>query len=62
MCKATGRFIYYYPMFFFLFFFTVEPHLQPLSGEQLSGASANFQDGAYLDVAMNGLWGGRYEI
>ena len=40
---------------------TVEPHLQPLSGEQLSGASANSQDGARLDVAMNGLWGGRYE-
>ena len=40
---------------------TVEPHLQPLSGEYLSGASANSQDGARLDVAMNGLWGGRYE-
>ena len=40
---------------------TVEPHLQPLSGEYLSGASANSQDGASLDVAMNGLWGGRYE-
>ena len=35
--------------------------MQPLSGEQLSGASANFRDGACLDVAMNGLWGGRYE-
>ena len=40
---------------------TIEPHLQPISGEQLSGASANSQDGARLDVAMNGLWGGRYE-
>lgn len=40
---------------------TVKPHLQPLSGEQLSSASANSQDGARLDVAMNGLWGGRYE-
>ena len=39
---------------------TIEPHLQPISGE-LSGASANSQDGKYLDVAMNGLWGRRYE-
>ena len=40
---------------------TIEPHLQPLSGEQLSGATANSQDGARLDVATNGLWGGRFE-
>ena len=39
----------------------MEPYLQPLAGEQLSGASANSQDCARLDVAMNGLWGGRYE-
>ena len=40
---------------------TIEPHLQPLSGEQLSGATANSTDGARLDVATNGLWGGRFE-
>ena len=34
---------------------------KPLSGEQLSDASANFQDVVRLDVTMNGLWGGRYE-
>ena len=39
----------------------IEPHLQPITGEHLSGASANTQDGARLDIAANGLWGGRYE-
>ena len=38
-----------------------EPHLQPITGEHLSGASANTQDGARLDIAANGLWGSRYE-
>ena len=40
---------------------TTEPHLQPLSGESLSHRSANTQDGARLDVAMYGFWGGRFE-
>ena len=40
---------------------TTEPHLQPLSGEPLSYHSANIQDGARLDVAMYGFWGGRFE-
>ena len=40
---------------------SVEPHLQPLSGEVLSGASANTDDGARLDIAANGFWGGRLE-
>ena len=40
---------------------TTEPHLQPLSGESLSHHSANTQDGARLDVAMSGFWGGRFE-
>ena len=40
---------------------STEPHLQPISSEQLTGASANTQDGARLDVAANGLWGGWYE-
>ena len=39
----------------------IEPELQPLSGEVLSGRTANREDGARLDIAANGLWGGRYE-
>ena len=39
----------------------VEPHLQPLSGEILDGASAIADDGARLDVAASGFWGGRHE-
>ena len=40
---------------------TIEPHLQPLSGETLSHQSAITEDGACLDVAMYGFWGGRFE-
>ena len=40
---------------------SVEPHLQPVTGEILGGASANTEDGARLDVAADGFWGGRYE-
>ena len=40
---------------------TTEPHLQPLSGESLSYRSAITEDGARLDVAMYGFWGGRFE-
>ena len=39
----------------------VEPHFQPLAGEQLSGPSTNSQHSARLDVAMNGFWCGRFE-
>ena len=39
----------------------VEPHLQPLSGESLNANSAISTDGARLDVAANGFWGGRHE-
>ena len=39
----------------------IEPHLQPISSEQLTSASANTQDGARLDFAANGLWDSRYE-
>ena len=39
----------------------VEPHLQPLSGETLDGASSITQDGARLDVAADGFWGSRFE-
>ena len=38
----------------------VEPHY-PLTGEALDGASAIVSDGARLDVAADGFWGGRYE-
>lgn len=39
----------------------VEPELQPLSGESLTNKTANTDDNARLDIAANGLWGGRYE-
>ena len=39
----------------------IEPTLQPLSGETLNGASAIIEDGARLDIAANGFWGGRHE-
>ena len=34
---------------------SVEPHLQPLTGETFSLASAVVEDGARLDVAVNGF-------
>ena len=40
---------------------SIEPGLQPISNELLTGATANTQDGARLDVAANGFWGGTYE-
>ena len=40
---------------------SVEPHLEPLSGEQLSLRTAIRADAARLDVAANGIWGGRFE-
>jgi hypothetical protein len=39
----------------------VEPTLQPVTGEVLNGASGITDDGAKLDVAANGFWGGRHE-
>ena len=39
----------------------VEPHLQPLSGEMIGGASSITQDGARLNVAADGFWGSRFE-
>ena len=32
-----------------------------MTGEVLSRATSNAQDGARLDIATNGFWGGRYE-
>ncbi len=40
---------------------SIEPDLQPVTGETFQGASAITQDGARLDVAMSGFWGGRHE-
>ena len=39
----------------------VEPTLQPITGEALSGTSAITEDGTRLDVAACGFWGGRFE-
>ena len=39
----------------------VEPDLQPITNETMSAATANTSDGARLDIAMNGFWGGRFE-
>ena len=34
-----------------------EPELQPVSQEEFSQSTANVQDGARLDIVMNGFWG-----
>ena len=34
-----------------------EPELQPVSQEEFSLSTANVQDGARLDIVMNGFWG-----
>ena len=39
----------------------VEPELQVITSETLSGRSANTTDGVRLDVADHGFWGGRHE-
>ena len=35
----------------------IEPHLQPVTGEQFSYRTANVEDGARLDVAAENFWG-----
>ena len=40
---------------------STEPHLQTMTGEVMSGLSANIQDGAQLDIAADGFWGSRFE-
>ena len=37
---------------------SIEPGLQPVPSDTLTGATANHQDGARLDIAANGFWGG----
>ena len=39
----------------------IEPDLQPITGEVLTCITSNTQDGARLDIAANGFWGGRFE-
>ena len=34
----------------------LEPHLQSLSGEQLTTCMASTEDGVHLNVAANGFW------
>ena len=38
-----------------------EHELQPVSSEEFSLSTANTQDGARLDIVMNGFWGTRSE-
>ncbi|XP_065181984.1 uncharacterized protein LOC135812597 [Sycon ciliatum] len=40
---------------------SIEPRLQPLSGENFHHRTAIREDGARLDVAASGVWGGRFE-
>ena len=35
--------------------------MQPLADEVMARASSNTTDGARLDMAVNGLWGGHFE-
>ena len=36
----------------------IEPELQAVTTEHLTGATANSQDGAWLDISANGVWVG----
>ena len=40
---------------------SIEPDLQPIDGESFTGGSSSSQDGARLDIAASGFWGGRFE-
>ena len=40
---------------------SVEPHLQPVTGEQFRYRTAIQTEQARLDVAASGIWGGRFE-
>ena len=39
----------------------IEPELQPLTNEVLTGSTANSQAGARLDITVNGVWGGTFQ-
>ena len=38
-----------------------EPHLQSLSREHMNLLTANTDTNAHLDIAADGVWGGRFE-
>ena len=40
---------------------SIEPHLQPITGETFPAMTANTEDGARSDIAADGFWGGRFE-
>ena len=40
---------------------SVEPHLQPITGERFHLRSASTEDQTCLDVVASGVWGGRFE-
>ena len=40
---------------------STEPSLQPITGETLRHRTAISADGAHLDMAASGIWGGRFE-
>ena len=40
---------------------SIEPHLQPITGETFPATTANTEDGARSDIAADGSWGGRFE-
>ena len=40
---------------------SIEPHLQPITGESMSHRTANTDDQSRLDIAASGFWGGRFE-
>ena len=39
----------------------IKPQFQPLSGEELHGATTIRDDAARVDIAANGFWGGSHE-
>ena len=41
---------------------SIEPDLQPITGETFHRASTNIWDGARLDLTMNGLWEGICDV
>ena len=40
---------------------SIEPHLQPLSGESMSHQNANTNTNSRLDIVAYGFWGSRFE-
>ena len=40
---------------------SIEPHLQPITGETFPAMTANTENGARSDITADGFWGGRFE-